>query len=225
MTRHTRTLFLLALLLGAIGWASNATTASAGGPTSVLLTNPGAERANALYVGNQNYDRLLDAVGTEARGDSKRPPGVASDDDDAVRLTWLVHDTRVWRIDTVHLTSDDGIWVGTYVDLTGDGDLYDQPARWYRPKDDKALTKLLTRLGLLGTDAEPSTAPSKAPPPSLAPGPAESAATAAAASSTPGQPLPVVLAAGLGGLIIGTVGTLLLRRPRNGTVPRVTPSG
>jgi hypothetical protein len=208
-----------------MGWAGSATTASAGGSTTVLLTNSGAGRANALYLDNPDYDRLLAAVGSEARGDPERPPGMASDGHDAVRLIWLAHEIHVWRVDTVHLTDDDGMWVETFVDLTGDGDLFDEPGRWYRPADDKALTKLLGRLGMLGTGAEPSAAPSKAAPPSAAPSPSESPAPAAVASSTPGQPLPIVLAAGLGGLMIGTVGTLLLRRPRNDTVPRVTQSG
>ena len=49
MIRRTPTLILLvALLLGTIGWAGSATTAYAGGPTSVLVTNPGLGRANAL---------------------------------------------------------------------------------------------------------------------------------------------------------------------------------
>jgi hypothetical protein len=172
----------------------------------VLLTNPSTGRANALYVETPDYDRLLAAVGTDAKGEPEPPPGVASDHHETVRLNWLVHDVRAWRTDTVHLTGDDGIWVGTFVDLAGDGDLFDQPARWYRPQDGKALTSLLTRLGLLGTAAEPSTAHS----PSVAPHPSESGATAAA---------------GLGGLIIGTAGTLILRRSRTDPVPRVTLSG
>jgi hypothetical protein len=214
MTRRTRTLLLLALLLGTIVGAVSATTASAGGPTSVLLTNPGAGRANALYLDNPDYDRLLAAVGTEARGDPELPPGVASDHHETVRLTWLAHDVRAWRADIVYLTDDDGIWIGTFVGLAGDGDLFAQPARWYRPQDGKALTKLLTRLGLLGTDAEPSTASSASAAPRRSESTTPPSAPAAAASSTPGQPLPLVLAAGLGGLIIGAAGMLLVRRPR-----------
>ena len=60
------------MLLGAIGWAGVAATAYAGGPTSVLMTNPGDGRASALYIANPDYDRLYAAVGDEASGDLER---------------------------------------------------------------------------------------------------------------------------------------------------------
>jgi hypothetical protein len=102
-------LVLLTALLGVTGWAWTAGSAYAGGPTSVLMTIPASGRAGALHVANPDYDRLYAAVGTEATGDPAPPSGLRSGGEE-VRLTWLIHDMRVWRIDRVHLTGQDGIW-------------------------------------------------------------------------------------------------------------------
>ena len=210
MTRRTPTLILLvALLLGVIGWAGSATTASAGGPTSVLLTNPESGRASALHIANANYDRLFEAVGGEATGELQPPSGVRSGEEE-VRLTWLIHDMRVWRIDRVHLTRQDGVWVETVTELTGEGDPFDQPSRWHRAKDDQALTALLANAGLLAADSAPSNPTSP---------------DVTAASSAPTRLVTLIVAAGLGGLVTGAVGSLLLRRRPVVDRPRVTLSG
>ncbi len=215
MTRRTTILpLLVALLLGAVGWAVASPAAYAGGPTSVLMTNPGLGRATALYVENAGYSRLEAAVGEEPTGEATPPSGMGSGDEE-VRLTWLIHDMQIWKINRVHLTSNDGIWVETVTDLTGDGDLFDRPARWHRPKDEKALTALLTGAGLLGSDFAPSSPPNPDDP-----------ARVTAASSAPDQPVALIAAAAVGGLVVGAAGSLLLRR-RHPTVdrPRVTLSG
>ena len=220
MTRRTTMLpLLVALLLGTIGWAGGVTTAYAGGPTSVLLANPRLERSNALYYSDSAYDQLASAVGEGAGGASGPPPGINSAKNE-VRLTWLIHDMRIWRIDRVYLTPDDGIWVETVTELNGDGDVFDQPASWHRAKDDQALTALLTAAGMLGgADSRPSGAPASTTP-------AADTTFGAATTSAPARSLPLVPVAALGGLVIGALGTLLLlRRPRAAADPRVTLSG
>jgi hypothetical protein len=213
MTRRTRTLFLLALLLGTIGWAGIATTAYAGGPTSVLMTNPGAGRASALYFADPDYDRLRAAVGDSATGDPAPPSGVRSGEEE-VRLTWLIHDMRIWRIDRVHLTRQDGIWVETVVEPNGDGDVFDRPSRWHRANDEQTLTLLLASAGLVSVDSTPSD-PSNPNDPSRV----------TAASSPPSPAVVPIVAAAAGGLVIGAVGSLLLRRRPAVDRPRVTLSG
>ena len=213
MTRRTIILpLLLAMLLGAIGWASATSLAHAGGPTSVLMTNPESGRASALHVANANYDRLYAAVG-EATG-SMLPPNGLSSGEEEVRLTWLIHDVQVWRIDRVHLTRNDGIWLETVAELTGEGHPFDQPSSWHRAKDGQALTALLADAGLLGADSAP-TNPSSPDDPSRI----------TAASSAPAQPVLAIVAAAVGGLAIGAVGSLLLRRRQAVEEPRVTLSG
>jgi hypothetical protein len=218
MTRRTIVLpLLIALLLGALGWASVTPTAHAGGPTSVLLTNPNLGRATALHVQNPDYDRLFAAVGEQVTGPEQPPSGVGSSDE--VRLTWLIHDMQIWRIDRVHLTGGDGIWLETVVDITDSGDVFDRPARWHRPANAQALTVLLTSAGLLGADPAPS---ATADPNDSSP--------VTEVSSTPAQSVVPIVAAALGGLVLGAAGSLLLRRRPTGRRPgaerpRVTLTG
>jgi hypothetical protein len=214
MTRRTTVLpLLVALLLGAIGWASASQAAYAGGPTSVLMTNPNLGRATALHVQNPDYDRLYAAVGEEVTGPEQPPTGVGSSDE--VRLTWLIHDMQIWRIDRVHLTPDDGIWLETVINFTDSGDVFDRPARWHRPKDGHTLTVLLSTAGLLVAGPAPSTASDPGGSPQLT-----------EAASAPAQPVAPILGAAIGGLLIGSAGSLLLRRRRPAADrPRVTLTG
>jgi hypothetical protein len=117
----------------------------------VLLVNTGRARAHALYITDAAYDRLATAVG-DTNGAATPPPGVAQGPNgDEVKLTWLIHDVMVWRLDRVVLTRNDGIWIETSLKLPEN----DDTARWHRAHDDQALTALLSAAGLLGEQAQP----------------------------------------------------------------------
>jgi hypothetical protein len=207
-------LVLLTILLGLTGWAGAAGSAYAGGPTSVLLVNTGRARVHALYVTDAAYDRLAAAVG-ETDGASTPPPGVAEGLKDEVKLTWLIHDVTVWRLDRVVLTRNDGIWIETALTLPEDN----HTGRWHRAHDDQTLTALFSAFGLLGKQAQP---PGDSPA-STTPAVADST-SAAATVTAPGRPILGIVAAGLGGLVLGALGALMLR-PRAARPPRVTLSG
>jgi hypothetical protein len=219
MTRRRTVLpLLVAILLGAIGWTLSGPAAYAGGPTSVLMTNPGLGRASALHIENPNYDRLSAAVGDDvATDDLGAPGGLNPGAGQELRLTWLIHDMQIWRIDRLHLTGHDGIWVETVEDLTATGDVFDRPARWHRPKDDRTLVALLTDAGLLGADPAPSSP--------ISPDATAKAAPTTVTSATPTQPAAAIVGAALGGLAVGTAGSLLLRRRRTVDRPKVTLTG
>ena len=112
-----------------------------------------------------------------------------------MRLTWLIHDMQIWRIDTVHLTGQDGIWVETVVELSGDGDVFDQPARWHRPQDEQGPDDSCSPDSDWSAPT-PSRRPPHRPPSAVESRPSESATAGSAASSAPGQPLPMVLPPG-----------------------------
>ena len=201
--RLRRMMIGIVAVLGALGWTAVPDVAYAGGPTSVLVVNLDGQHATGLYHTDTGYDRLvasLDAYGTAA-GSADRPRSISGDAGETIRLTWLIHDQQIWRIDRIHVTATDGVWVQTVSDLTGSSDPFDRPGAWHRPADAKDLLAVLA-----GVPASPQPVIS------------ESALAAAAppAADQPGASASglLVTGAGLIGLILGIAGTLLVRRLR-----------
>jgi hypothetical protein len=100
---------LIGLLAAVSGFAA-AQSALAGGPTSVLLANPQTGRVAALYHTDTAYDRLAGAVDAFAAvTEATTKPGAVTDDfTGEIRLTWLIHDMSIWRIDRIHATPRTG---------------------------------------------------------------------------------------------------------------------
>ena len=218
MTARRLILTALALLLAAVGWSSTVGTAYAGGPTSVLLVDPSAGRAAALYHSSPDYQRLVDAINAYSSdlGSVDRPASVSENTNDAYRLTWLIHDVTIWRIDRIYATADDGLWLQTVAD-EGGGDPFARPGRWHRVKNPEALTAVLTSTGVRGK-AAPQTAPSSDAEPSTA------AATSVAPGPGAGSIATAAGIAGLLGILLGAAGAWAFRRARAGR-DRVSLSG
>jgi hypothetical protein len=188
------------LLVLAWIWCS-ADTASAGGPTSVIMVNPGTGQAAALHTSDARYNHLVEAVRAyyPPAGSTTRPASVTDCSGCEIRLTWLIHDMQIWRIDRVHLTSGDGIWLETVADESG-GDVLARPAVWHRPSDPETLVGLLTATAVTTTSPRDDI-----------PGSADRSELA----TTAGRPTPLVgLIAGAGvGLVAGlAVGWLAWHR-------------
>jgi hypothetical protein len=212
--RLRRALLALLLALLAVGVAPPL-AAYAGGPTSVLMVNPNLERAGAAYNSDALYTELVDGVGDGQVGSSGPPRGMAAGGGEDVRLTWLIHDVMIWRIDRIHLGGADGVWIETVVDRAGDGKMLDQPASWHRAADPDRLLAALSTAGLLGDSAVAPTSPADSP-----------ADEAGATVPSPTTPVPALLAAGLGGLVLGAAGALVAMQVRRRTpAERVTLSG
>jgi hypothetical protein len=207
--RHKTGLVTLIALLAAVGWFAAGQSASAGGPTSVLLANPQTGRVAALYHTDKAYERLAGAVGaSESQTGSTNKPGAVTDDfTGEIRLTWLIHDMSIWRIDRVHATTQDGMWVQTVVRTDG-GDVFDQPGTWHRPVDPKALAAALQDARLLTTAAaedDSSSIGSKAE--------SGDAAAPLVPTSTSESPRGGLIAAvAVVGLLVGAAGATLLQR-------------
>lgn len=102
-----RILAIALLAIAAATWLP--ATAHAGGPTSVIVTQPG-QAAGALYYDEAAYDALLGLLPAgETRG-KPLPPGSGGTD---YTLTWLVHDVEPWRWDRVHVDGDGSAWAAT----------------------------------------------------------------------------------------------------------------
>jgi hypothetical protein len=144
-------------LLLLLGTALGASSAVAGGPTSVLLVVPGENRTASLYTGSADYDRLITLVGGfEPPTGSTTPPkgaddlGAAGTNDSSgpgVTLTWLIHDVNVWRVDRVYADAAGGPLISTQTSANG-GDLWATPPVWHTAARGAQLTDLLDRLGV-----------------------------------------------------------------------------
>lgn len=101
---------LLITVLIAVSVALAIPPASAGGPTSVMITDPASGRATALYYTDSRYAELetLLAEGKTVEGE---PPGRRGG---AVNLTWMVHDVEPWRIQQLYPDADGGPLLVTY---------------------------------------------------------------------------------------------------------------
>jgi hypothetical protein len=121
--------------------------ASAGGPTSALLSVPGTGRTASLYYTDAAYEQLSDLVGVEGA-----TPEDASGTDHAsgpgVTVTWLIHDVEPWRVDRIYLGGNGGPWIATQEVLGETGSIWEAPVVWHQPTEGKALILLLDELGL-----------------------------------------------------------------------------
>jgi hypothetical protein len=166
--------------------------ASAGGPTSALLSVPGHGRTASLSYSDPEYEQLasLVKVGSGTVDDSGR----SHDGGTTVTVTWLVHDVEPWRVDRIQLGAEDGPWIATQETGGGATSIWDAPVIWHQPAAGEELIQLLDGLGVgeagaaRGSGAvdgpaapvEPGpTVPASVEPASAAPAPADDGATSA----------------------------------------------
>lgn len=202
---------IAAILVGVLAAALLAASpAAAGGPTSLLIVNPANARTSSAYTGDARYERLAGYVGIDTGAGVEQPPGGESPPGGLensfgheIRLTWLIHDMAVWRVDRIYLT-EDAVWINTSQGWEG------EPKResWHRAAQPDQLRTALAETGVL-RPASPRPTPAEPEP----------SAPVGAAAATPGSPPGPVTGAlfGLLGLGAGVAGTLLFlqaRRPR-----------
>lgn len=126
-----------------------------GGPTSVLIVSPENETAAALYTSSSKYQalqRYVDEAGQKVEVLKPEQPS-GHESGNVVRLTWLIHDTTVWRTDWIYTEAQGGPWIATRL-TQDDGNLWDQPVRWHATAEPKALLALLGELGLFKKSAD-----------------------------------------------------------------------
>jgi hypothetical protein len=192
---------LLALLaLAASATLALAAPAGAGGPTSVLVTDPATGQAAALYYSDPRYEQL-DLLLADAASLDGEPAGLGGR---ALNLTWMIHDVQPWRTQQLFPDAEGGPVVASYgSELTGDPGT----TTWSRPSAAKEL--LLLADGILA----PARAPASAADPAAAPTVADPVVTERVVRETRWFSL-----TGwrwlVPGLLLGVAGSLLLRRGR-----------
>ncbi|MFF6782062.1 hypothetical protein [Streptomyces sp. NPDC012510] len=201
---------------------------AAGGPTSVLLASPTAQRTASLYGTQEDYGRLeklLVPAGGELDGSREKTPEWGQEDIwgerivDMVSVTWMIHDVTPWRLDRVYTAPPDtrDIWIHTMVS-TGEEPLGTAGAGvWHKAKQPERLRELLSDLNVLGTaprDLKGSAPLSGDSPAEVRAGTDGTTADARATASTPGlagRAQWAISALALG-LLLGSGGAVLLLR-------------
>ncbi len=113
--------------------------AGAGGPTSVVITDPSAARATALYYSDAAYEQLAALVG-DAAALPGEPSGLGNR---ALNMTWLIHDVQPWQTQQLFPDAQGGPVVATYgSEETGN----EGTTTWSRPVDGRALLRLANQL-------------------------------------------------------------------------------
>lgn len=138
---------LLAVLVIAGTVLAVAAPVDAGGPTSVMLTNPGQGRAAAVYYSDPQYAELDEVLHGGGSSTSEETPP-ESRGASYFNVTWLVHDVSIWRTDQVMMQPDGPVWVATE-NVYGE-ESPAQSANWIQVDDPDGFRSLAASLGLIG---------------------------------------------------------------------------
>lgn len=124
-----------------------ASSASAGGPTSVLVTSPANGEAAALYYSAEEYKELEQLLGPPGTGTPEKPPEADLTHAGQINVTWLAHDISPWRMDRVFPVESrpQAIWIHTAANVPEDLNGY-----WHRAENPTQLRTLLKHLGVTG---------------------------------------------------------------------------
>ena len=222
MHRFRASLVVVFLVVGAASLMLSG-PASAGGPTSALLSVPGEGATASLYYTDPEYDALANLVGISTgtqTGDVDKS-GAGHESGPGVTVTWLIHDVMPWRVDRIYLEGKGAPWIATQVSME-EGTIWESPVVWHQPASPAELTTLLGKLGVGEASREAGDFNGVAGAP--APAPVE---PAAATTPDPAQSDASPFAAiwwGLGGLTVGVLLTALwMRRSRADAEPATDP--
>jgi hypothetical protein len=196
--------------------------AAAGGPTSVVLSEPGTGRMAALHASGTDYTELANYVGAFGTPGGSAPSEKPTQSGPLITMTWLIHDVSPWRVDRVYLGGGE-VWLATQTSM--EGDLGSQTETWKQVSDREGLLALLTKVGVNPLDRGPAaSAPAAAPAEASAPAPA-TAPPAAAPDADP-QGWTWALVGLVAGAVLTVTGEHLWSRRRRpaGASPSASPS-
>lgn len=138
------------MTLGLTVWG--ASSAAAGGPTSVLVTSPESGEAHALYYSDERYGTLQELLGPPDTGTRDKPPEADLTQARQINVTWLAHDISPWRIDRLFPVGSrpQALWIHTAADVSENENLN---GYWHRAEHPAQLRALLKKLGVMGKDS------------------------------------------------------------------------
>lgn len=125
-----------------------ATTAVAGGPTSVVVNSPETKKAAMLAYSDKEYGRLQRLLDEPVAGSWEKVPQNVSESGHRLNVIWLAHDISPWRVESVHPIGsrpDGAVWIHTFTNVS------EEPkSHWHLAKHPAELRSLLGELGVLG---------------------------------------------------------------------------
>jgi hypothetical protein len=138
---------VLAVTFALMVWG--ASSASAGGPTSVLVTSPQSAEATALYYSDAEYGKLEQLLGPSGTGSRDQPPERELGGERQINATWMAHDISPWRVDRIFpgYSGSGPVWIHTAADIPNGMNGY-----WHRAEHPAQLRSLLGKLGVMGKD-------------------------------------------------------------------------
>jgi hypothetical protein len=135
---------VLAAALALTVWS--APSASAGGPTSVLVVSPESRETASLYYSDKEYSELERLLRPPGAGTRTKPPEANLLAARQITVTWMAHDVSPWRLDQVFPLADrDEVWIHTAENLAES-----ENSRWHRAENPGQLRVLLKDLGVMG---------------------------------------------------------------------------
>lgn len=135
---------VLAAALGLTLWGAG--SASAGGPTSVLIVSPGSAETASLHHSDKKYGELQRLLGEPDAGTADKPPEADLAAGPQINVTWMLHDVTPWRVDRVHPAVDSqAVWIHTAANLDASTN-----GTWHRAEQPAVLRGLLENLGVMG---------------------------------------------------------------------------
>ncbi|NNN37806.1 hypothetical protein HLK59_47330 [Streptomyces sp. S3(2020)] len=135
---------VLAAALGLALWGAG--SASAGGPTSVLIVSPESTETASLYHSDEEYGELQRLLGEPGGGSADKPPEADLITGPQINVTWMLHDVTPWRVDRVYPAADStAVWIHTAANLDASAN-----GTWHRAEQPAVLRGLLGDLGVMG---------------------------------------------------------------------------
>lgn len=135
---------VLAAALGLTLWGAG--SASAGGPTSVLIVSPESTETASLYHSDKEYGQLQRLLGEPGAGSADKPPEADLITGPQINVTWMLHDVTPWRVDRVYPAADsEAVWIHTAANLDASTN-----GTWHRAEQPAGLRGLLENLGVMG---------------------------------------------------------------------------
>lgn len=125
-----------------------APSATAGGPTSVLVVSPESAQSTALYYSDEEYGELMRLLGEPSSGSREQPPGLGvGSGGRQLNVTWLVHDVTPWRVDRVYPDTPRSkeVWIHTATDVP-----QLMNGHWHKAEQPARLRALFKKLGVMG---------------------------------------------------------------------------